>query len=164
MNANLTQNNYLLGHSNEEQQRLARQSSFFEDMTEFLLVKAGITSGMTVLDAGCGIGDVSFVLSRLVGPSGSVIAIDQSDLAICSAQKRASERQIRNVIFLQRDVYDPPLSHKVNAVTGRFILMHLHDPVEAIRSLCESVQSGGVVTFQDFSVIDAKSISRCPDV
>ena len=36
-------------------------------MTERLLIDAGITSGMRVLDIGCGRGEVSLLLAKLIG-------------------------------------------------------------------------------------------------
>jgi len=36
-------------------------------MTERLLRDAGIGAGMRVLDLGCGVGDASFMIARLVG-------------------------------------------------------------------------------------------------
>ena len=39
---------------------------------------AGIHAGMRVADLGCGSGKTTFVLNRLVGPSGSAVGIDIS--------------------------------------------------------------------------------------
>jgi ubiquinone/menaquinone biosynthesis C-methylase UbiE len=50
---------YPLGYSNIELQRLIRQSEFYAKFTEDVLRRAGLKSGMRVLDVGCGAGDVS---------------------------------------------------------------------------------------------------------
>ena len=39
--------------------------------TSTLLQRAGIKEGMNCLDLGCGAGEVSFELARIVGPQGS---------------------------------------------------------------------------------------------
>ena len=39
-------------------------------------MRAGTTAGMAVLDIGCGTGEVSLLLAKIVGPDGHVIGID----------------------------------------------------------------------------------------
>src|SRR5689334_18032407 len=41
--------------------------------------KLQVKPGDTVLDAGCGFGDTAIELARLVGPTGSVLAVDCCD-------------------------------------------------------------------------------------
>ena len=91
---------YALGYSTEEERRLALQARMFEGLTEDVLRHAGIGDGMYVLDIGCGIGDVSFLAARLVGPSGSVVGIDRGDESIETARRRAKSLGIENVTFV----------------------------------------------------------------
>jgi ubiquinone/menaquinone biosynthesis C-methylase UbiE len=151
---------YVLGHSDEELQRLVRQSRLFGDLTEQLLLKAGIGTGLRVLDVGCGPGDVSFLAAGLVGPSGSVIGVDKSTEAIAVARERASAAQLRNVTFVEGDVSDFSLEGSVDAAVGRFVLQHLPDPVAALRGISRHVKAGGVIAFQE---MDASGGNRYPD-
>jgi hypothetical protein len=48
--------------------RLARLATFVRHLTEDVLRRAGVERGMRVLDLGCGIGDTSLSLAKLVGP------------------------------------------------------------------------------------------------
>jgi 2-polyprenyl-3-methyl-5-hydroxy-6-metoxy-1,4-benzoquinol methylase len=50
---------YVLGNSAHEQERLKLQGGFLEKWTEQFLLSAGLKPGMRVLDLGCGMGDVS---------------------------------------------------------------------------------------------------------
>lgn len=59
---------YALGHERDELDRLISLGWFMGDLTEHVLRLAGIASGMRVLDAGCGAGEVAFLAARLVGP------------------------------------------------------------------------------------------------
>jgi ubiquinone/menaquinone biosynthesis C-methylase UbiE len=59
-----------------------------KDFTTQLLIDAGISAGMRVLDVGCGSGDVAFLLGSLVGSTGEVIGIDHDADALASARKR----------------------------------------------------------------------------
>src|SRR5215510_4374556 len=51
---------YVMGHDDRERRRLVLQASILDPITEQLFRRAGISSGMNVLDIGCGVGDVSF--------------------------------------------------------------------------------------------------------
>ena len=64
---------YAFRRGRGEYERLIDQAEIFRPLTERMLRNAGIGAGMRVLDVGCGAGDVSFLVSALVGPEGSVI-------------------------------------------------------------------------------------------
>ena len=55
--------------------------------TAALLDAAGVREGMRCLDLGCGGGDVTLALARLVGPSGVVVGIDMDAVKIELAQQ-----------------------------------------------------------------------------
>jgi cyclopropane fatty-acyl-phospholipid synthase-like methyltransferase len=50
---------YVMGHDERERRRLTLQASIINPYTERLLMRAGISPGMHVLDIGCGVGEVS---------------------------------------------------------------------------------------------------------
>jgi ubiquinone/menaquinone biosynthesis C-methylase UbiE len=58
---------YVLGHSELEMERLQLQASIIEGVTRRLIQESGIGTGMTVLEIGCGAGDVSILLAEAVG-------------------------------------------------------------------------------------------------
>ena len=70
--------------------------------TERLFKNAGIEAGMRVLELGCGPGEVTEVLSELIGASEQVLAIDRSNEMLAIAQDRFRESGIRNVRFTLR--------------------------------------------------------------
>jgi ubiquinone/menaquinone biosynthesis C-methylase UbiE len=69
-----------------------------------LLVK----SGDEVVDAGYGFGDTAIKLARLVGPSGSVLAVDCCDAFLEFGRKDAKAAGISNITFLDEDVQTYP--------------------------------------------------------
>jgi len=89
---------YVLGHSAEELNRLIDQARLFGELTEDVFVRAGIGPGMRVLDVGCGAGDVSFLLARMVGPSGTVVGVDRSEDAVAMANARARAMGLAQVV------------------------------------------------------------------
>lgn len=60
-----------------------------EGLGEDALIRCGIARGMRVCVLGCGAGDASLSIGKLVGPSGLVVGIDQSAEAVDAAEKRA---------------------------------------------------------------------------
>jgi ubiquinone/menaquinone biosynthesis C-methylase UbiE len=118
------QSRYALGHTEQELDRLSRQAEIFEPFTRQLLQQAGIGKGMRILDVGCGSGDVSFLASELVGPSGWVIGADQAISAVQRATERAQARQIGNVQFFEGDPTEMHFDRPFDAIIGRFVLMY----------------------------------------
>jgi ubiquinone/menaquinone biosynthesis C-methylase UbiE len=51
-----------------------------------------VKGGQTVVDVGCGAGYFSFALAELVGPEGTVLALDIQDRMLAIARRRAERR------------------------------------------------------------------------
>ena len=142
---------YALGYTNFEHARLIRQAARIAPYTERLFREAGIGPGQRVLDLGSGVGDVSMLLARIVGPSGEVIGIERDAYSIARADARVAESGLRNISFIQADVNEIVSDQPFDAAVGRFILMFLPDPASVLRSLTQLVRPGGIVVFQECS-------------
>jgi ubiquinone/menaquinone biosynthesis C-methylase UbiE len=153
---------YVLGHADIEIQRLLLQARLYDDDTGHALQRAGLRPGMRVLDVGCGPGDVSFVAARLVGPTGTVLGVDAAAEIIEVARTRAAEQGLSWVSFAQTTIADIALDEPVDAVIGRLILMHLPDPVSALRQLAELVRPGGVIAFCETDIGAVRSVPETP--
>lgn len=144
---------YVLGHSPDELRRLNAQGSILRPYTEELLCEAGITTGMRVLDAGCGTGDVTLLAAELVGPSGAVVGIDRAHEALSAAQARAETRDLPGVSFREADIATFADLEPFDAVVGRFVLAYQPDPVAVLRHLASLVRPGGIVAFHEFVLL-----------
>ena len=153
---------YVLGHDDAEIERLKRQSDFYAPLTVQALRFAGITTGMRVLDAGCGAGDVSLLISQVVGPTGEVIAVDNSPQAIATAGSRLDALGVENVHFIENDLATLQLDAPVDAIVGRLILQHVSDPVAVLRNLTSSLTRSGIVLFQEFDLAVTRSEPPAP--
>ena len=140
---------YALGYTTAEQDRLIRQAKQIEPILERLFREAGIGPGQRVLDLGSGVGDVSILLARMVGPTGDVVGIERDASSIAVAKVRLAEAGIRNVSFTQTDASQIVSDKPFDAAVGRFILMFLPDPAAVLRSLAKLVRPGGVLAFQE---------------
>jgi 2-polyprenyl-3-methyl-5-hydroxy-6-metoxy-1,4-benzoquinol methylase len=159
-NQNTQDRVYVLGHSAEELDRLIDQARLFGELTEEVFVRAGIGPGMRVLDVGCGAGDVSFLLARMVGPSGAVVGVDRSEDAVAMATARAQAMGLAQVSFSQGELDDISLDQPVDAAVGRFVLMYSAEPSIAQRRVAANVRAGGIVAFQEMNVAEAKSFPQ----
>lgn len=121
-----------------------------DEMTERLLVDAGVSPGMRVLDVGCGNGSVSLLLAKLVGEAGQVIGIDLDGPSLALARERVRQLHLSNITFMQGDVCSlSPELGPFDAAVGRRVIMYLPDPVNAIRRIAATLRPGGVVAFQE---------------
>jgi ubiquinone/menaquinone biosynthesis C-methylase UbiE len=153
---------YALGYSTAEFKRLELQGRFFGDLTEDVLRRAGVGPAMRVLDIGCGVGDVSLLAARLVGPSGSVLGIDRSVEAVSTAQRRVSAAGQQWVRFATSELDAFSTDEKFDAVIGRLILLYLPDPSAALRRLVHHLRPGGIVAFQEMEMSLCRSVPDTP--
>jgi SAM-dependent methyltransferase len=152
---------YELGSADPEMARLAAISRLYGPMTGAWLDAAGIRPGMRVADLGCGPGDVTLAAAERVGPTGAVVGVDDADHPLELGRRRAREAGLRNVSFERGDVTRWRPAEPVDAVVGRFILIHLPDPVDQVVRLVGLVRPGGVVAFAD---VDLTSRAALPEV
>jgi SAM-dependent methyltransferase len=124
-------------------------------MTRRYLMNAGITPGMRVLEIGCGNGEVTQELAEIVGPSGSVVALDRNEAGLAMARARMTEQGIEHVRFVAADVtgdlatLDAVQGEPFDALAGRRVLMYLPDPAAVLGRLAGRLQSGGLVVFEE---------------
>jgi ubiquinone/menaquinone biosynthesis C-methylase UbiE len=91
----MSETEYALDRTPREYERLIEQAVLVRPMTERMLTAAAIGTGMNVLDVGCGVGDVSFLVSE----RGSVLGVDVDHAALAVAERRRAEQDIANVEF-----------------------------------------------------------------
>ena len=153
---------YALGRGRAEYDRLIEQAEILRPLTERMLRSAGIGAGMHVLDIGCGVGDVSFLVSNLVGAEGSVTGVDLDGDAVVVAEQRRAAQGLTNVSFCQADARSLDSGGVFDAAVGRFVLMYLRDPTEALRLFAERVRPGGILAFCEMTSVTATSAAQQP--
>jgi ubiquinone/menaquinone biosynthesis C-methylase UbiE len=116
--------------------------------TAALFARVGLGSGMDAIDLGCGGGEVTFEIARLVAP-GLVTGIDMDEVKLALARDAAKARGIANVRFRAMNLHDWHEPDTYDVVYARFVLQHLSHPVQFLRQMWEAVRPGGVVIAED---------------
>ena len=133
---------YTLGRSDAETQRLILQHQIYGPLTRQFLVGAGIGAGMKVLDLGCGAGDVAVLAAELVGPQGQVVAVDMNADILDTARHRVATVG-GHVSFHHGELDDLEPGDDFDAVIGRWILMYLPQPADLLRRGAGRLRPGG---------------------
>jgi ubiquinone/menaquinone biosynthesis C-methylase UbiE len=116
---------------------------FEQPVNDRLIELAEIDTGDTVADVATGIGDPALSVARRVGPTGWVIATDQSSAMLAVAADRARDAGLINIEFRQLDanVFDFP-SGTIDAVVCRWGLMFLSDLADALGRMRRALKTG----------------------
>jgi ubiquinone/menaquinone biosynthesis C-methylase UbiE len=142
---------YVLGRTSGEYDRLIEQADLLAPLTRRLFTDAGIDTDMRVLDVGCGVGDVSFLLHEFVGSGGAVIGIDLDEGALGVADQRRADRGLTNVSFRKGDARTTDFDEPFDAAVGRLVLMFMNDPTDALRRIADRVRPGGILAFHEWA-------------
>jgi ubiquinone/menaquinone biosynthesis C-methylase UbiE len=105
-----------------------------------------VNKGDRVVDAGCGFGDTAIELARLVGPTGSVLAVDCCDGFLEYGRRDARAAGLSNVTFLEADVQSYPFEPVHDFCFSRFGTQFFENPVAGLRNMRTSLKPGGIMT------------------
>jgi SAM-dependent methyltransferase len=153
---------YILGHDEDEIERLEYQAALLAPATKALLTLAGVSPGMRVLDLGTGAGDVALLAGDLVGPTGTVVGVDRSPDVVAIARARAAQRAASNVQFTTADVHDYCDRQPFDAVVERLALLYTPDPTAVLRHHITSLRPGAVVLAMEYDLPTARAVPTGP--
>src|SRR5687767_1693770 len=105
--------------------------------------------GYAVLECGCGVGSITLDIAELVAP-GRVVGIDMNESQLAIARKNAAARGLSNVSFERGNVYSLHFSDATfDAVLAHTLLIHLNDPLSALKEMRRVLKPGGVIGVSD---------------
>src|SRR5215475_8462288 len=152
--ARLVPDDYILGHSLEEDERLLHQGRMQEPATRRVFHAVGLRPGWTCLDIGCGPGAVMQLMGELTGPSGEVTGIDRDTNAGREAVERLHATGTSRYRFVEADMEstDEIAGAPFDLTFARLALLHSRDPVALLRKMYSWTKPGGYVAVQDLHV------------
>ena len=118
--------------------------------TAALLARAGVGAGMRCVDLGCGGGEVTLELARLVGPDGVATGIDMDPVKLDLAHQEAQRAPRSTTSSSGWSTSTRGTSPRpTTAVFPRFLLQHLNRPVQLLGRMWDAVRPGGVLLVED---------------
>ena len=126
--------------------------------TEMMLDLAGVQAGSRVLDVAAGTGDQTLMAARRVGPTGNVLATDDSASMLKVAAEAARNEGLTNVetrvmnaenLVLDADSFD--------AVICRNALMLFSNPAQALAEMRRVLKPGSKLGVMVFSAAQKES-------
>lgn len=153
---------YVLRSRDEtERERLGSQHRVWWDVTRQGLQAAGFRRGHAVADLGCGPGHLTLDLADLVGPAGTVLAIDSSERFIRDLGDRAAREERSQVEARVGDARDSfAADGSLDGVVCRWVLMFVDGVEQVMERVARALRPGG--TFLAMEYVQFRSIALHP--
>jgi ubiquinone/menaquinone biosynthesis C-methylase UbiE len=137
---------YIIRGGVQGRERLRVLSRVMRPTTLALLERAGLREAMCCLDLGCGGGDVSLDMARIVGPHGRVVGVDMDEVKLEAARSDAAAARLSNVEFRRADVLAGELpAGGFDVAYARFLLTHLTEPNCVLARMRDLLVPGGLL-------------------
>jgi SAM-dependent methyltransferase len=142
---------YVLGRSAEEYERLRAQARMWEPATARLLDDAGLAPGARCLDVGCGPGETMRLMAER---GGRVTGIDaDGELGLQALDALAGAGHACTFERVDVEASRPIPGGPYDLVLARLLLIHVDDPVAVLRRLWDCVAPGGCLIVQDYDLM-----------
>jgi ubiquinone/menaquinone biosynthesis C-methylase UbiE len=123
---------------------------------DVVIDRSGLEPGMDVLEIGCGSGAFTTTAARIVGPEGSVTALDvQPGMLRQLARKLQApqHRDIRNVRLYEGDAYTLPFdAAELDAVYMVTVLPEIPDQARALAEIRRVLKPGGILAVTELLI------------
>ncbi len=113
-----------------------------QHVSDRLVDLAAVKAGDRVLDIATGNGEPAVTAARRVGPSGRVIATDQSAGMLAIGRERAAAVGLHNIEFLQSDAEQLGVDGAFDAALCRWGLMFMPDLTGALKRIRAHLKPG----------------------
>ena len=118
------------------------------DGKQFIEAEVCPQVGDTILDLGCGTGELSAYLAEIVGPEGKVVAVDPDKERLLLAQQ--SYGDVKNLSFVEGNASNfPGIDSETYDITFcNFVIHWIPDKQELFNNMFEGLKHGGKIAIQ----------------
>ena len=137
---------YSLGSTAGESDRLQRQADELAPESEAVLDRAGLRSGQSAIDLGCGPRGIIEMLYDRVSPGGRVVGLDSDPVHVAMAADLAMQRRLDGVEIVEADARHTGLpADSFDVVHARTLLVNVPEPGEMLAEMVRLARPGGFV-------------------
>lgn len=137
------------GNSDYFIQYLGQAAALLATLRREDLDQIGLQSSASVLDVGCGAGEVCVELARRVGPTGRVVGVDVSHAMVEAARKSAAAAGVPLEFQVASAERLPFADQSFDVTRAERVFQHLANPVSALAEMTRVTRVGGQVTIFD---------------
>ena len=141
--------------SPEKLEKLLRADRLGHITPEEFLREAGLKTGMTFMDIGCGPGFFTIPGAKVVGDSGSVFALDTQEEMLNELRKRTDSGIIK-IIKNEESVF-PIESSSIDFALLVFVLHEVADTEKFLMEVRRVLKDGGVFVLVDWEELEEES-------
>ncbi|MCL4547436.1 MAG: methyltransferase domain-containing protein [Bacteroidetes bacterium] len=122
-----------------------------KDINEWIFQKLELKKGLQIVDLGCGTGKQTIPMAEIVGPSGSVTAVDVSSESINILSREAIRKSIdKNITVMNCDL-DDWNKHlgktKFDRALASFSIYYSKNPEALFETVCSVLKPNGLFFF-----------------
>lgn len=139
-------------NENKEIQRDEHAIKIFDDRSlnvDYRTLKSLLHKGMAVLDVGCGTGSITKDVAKIVGSTGSVMGIDNTERFILSGKETYGN--VKNLELMHVDLLDYMPNHQFDLIISARVLQWLSDPKEALLKMKSMLKPDGQISILDYN-------------
>jgi ubiquinone/menaquinone biosynthesis C-methylase UbiE len=121
---------------------------------EAILTEAGVKSGLTLMDIGCGAGFFTLPAARLVGPGGKVYGLDIDESGIRELRRKALREGLNNLELITGAAEDALLCQGCADIIFFGIVLHdFESPLKVLQNARKMIKADGRLVDLDWKKI-----------
>ena len=128
-----------------------------------ILKEVGIKTGFQVLDYGCGPGGYIVPLTKLVGKSGKIYALDANQLAIKSVKKMIIKKHLSNIETIHSDCKTGLPDNSVEVILLYDTFHDLKHPNDVLKELHRVLKAHGILSVSDHHLKESELVTSLTD-